>query len=693
MMILVFNLNRYLENNARLYSQYRQYHHEMPHYLHDRPTSLVDHCLERLVSAAEIEKECIQVTDEERGSFKVKGQDPNTPGCWYNVSFGDDKTMPHCECADWEKNRLPCKHFLAVFRHSKGWGFDKLPAHYRESPFLTLDNDVVFCKEPLPKNETSGKMETEHGTIPEKGQATHSSVDENLSDLPGRQKLCRTWNTKCREAIKQLTSLTHIVDDTESLKQVHALLRESIEVLNKAALKDDGLVLENPVKLKLKPKPNSTASKTGKTNTLKEIPHAKSKHPFSGRHGERAEIMKRTFKVNVDVTAGEHVPKRPKKSLTDSGIETEIVSMDLDPSTTDDTEIVLESTNDCSPGIDPATTATSEGSMANASVCPEGDILEEKKKEEKEVHEKDKSVASGCSEKLDMPAMKKKTNQNTGAHTFTVIDDDSPDPPIWLTIHNSCPDDPASQLTLYKESKASIVKKTYWLHDSEIHAGQVLLKTEFPLIDGLNDPAIRGPLVVPAMSEFVQIVNVGSHWVCLSTLSCIPGVVKVFDSLYRKPNAITIEHACRMLLHTGEEVTFVNEKVQKQLGGSDCGLFALAFATDLCNGLNPTDQSYDQGMMRRHYVDCLESGKMTCFPNTSRRVPYHLDTQKTKVSIYCVCRLPYDKKEYVQCCRCCGWYHTNCVAIPEWAINSKRKWRCQKCKDCATLKPRNFLVL
>jgi len=33
-----------------------------------------------------------------------------------------------------------------------------------------------------------------------------------------------------------------------------------------------------------------------------------------------------------------------------------------------------------------------------------------------------------------------------------------------------------------------------------------------------------------------------------------------------------------MILHTGPEVTFVYEKVQKQLGSSDCGLFALAFA-------------------------------------------------------------------------------------------------------------------
>ena len=102
----------------------------------------------------------------------------------------------------------------------------------------------------------------------------------------------------------------------------------------------------------------------------------------------------------------------------------------------------------------------------------------------------------------------------------------------WLTIDSSSPDYPDSKLTLYKESRDGIVKPTYWLHDSEIHAGQVLLKKQFPHVDGLQDPAITGPQVVPATSEFVQVVNVGRHWVCISTIGCQVSTVKVFDSLY-----------------------------------------------------------------------------------------------------------------------------------------------------------------
>ena len=127
-----------------------------------------------------------------------------------------------------------------------------------------------------------------------------------------------------------------------------------------------------------------------------------------------------------------------------------------------------------------------------------------------------------------------------------VIDDDSSSPKIWLTLQNVCPDDPESRLTILEATKNNILDKNGWLYDTEINAGQILLKKQFPLVDGLCDPAIRGHLVDPATSEFVQIINVGGHWLCLSTIGVShPGTVSVFDSLFIKPNAIAVEHACQ----------------------------------------------------------------------------------------------------------------------------------------------------
>ena len=131
---------------------------------------------------------------------------------------------------------------------------------------------------------------------------------------------------------------------------------------------------------------------------------------------------------------------------------------------------------------------------------------------------------------------------------------------------------------------------------------------------------------------------------------------------------------------------FMNEKVQRQMSLSDCGLYALAFATDLRHGIDTASpRSYDQAMMRQHYIECLEKGRMAPLPSSTRRVIYHNDQKKTLVQIFCGCRLPNDKKEYVQCFKCSGWYNLDSERVRDWAINSKRKWQCQKCKNCKPL--------
>ena len=53
------------------------------------------------------------------------------------------------------------------------------------------------------------------------------------------------------------------------------------------------------------------------------------------------------------------------------------------------------------------------------------------------------------------------------------------------------------------------------------------------------------------------------------------------------------------------KLSFVD--VQKQSGGYDCGLFALAFATALVNGTNPGRYLYDQRNMRKHLLECLQA--------------------------------------------------------------------------------------
>lgn len=62
----------------------------------------------------------------------------------------------------------------------------------------------------------------------------------------------------------------------------------------------------------------------------------------------------------------------------------------------------------------------------------------------------------------------------------------------------------------------------------------------------------------------------------------------------------------------------VAKRVQRQVGGDDCGLFAVAFAEAVCRGDDPELLRFDQGKMRQHLEQCFVSGIMTAFPLLAR---------------------------------------------------------------------------
>ena len=60
------------------------------------------------------------------------------------------------------------------------------------------------------------------------------------------------------------------------------------------------------------------------------------------------------------------------------------------------------------------------------------------------------------------------------------------------------------------------------------------------------------------------------------------------------------------IINTNEpKIQVVRQKTQFQKGGSDCGLFAIAYAVDLCQGIEPADVRYQQESMRSHLLQCL----------------------------------------------------------------------------------------
>lgn len=60
--------------------------------------------------------------------------------------------------------------------------------------------------------------------------------------------------------------------------------------------------------------------------------------------------------------------------------------------------------------------------------------------------------------------------------------------------------------------------------------------------------------------------------------------------------------------------TYQQIDCQKQVGGTDCGLFAIANAMEVLAGNDVSQVVFDQTMMRKHLASCFENNKMTPFP-------------------------------------------------------------------------------
>ena len=173
----------------------------------------------------------------------------------------------------------------------------------------------------------------------------------------------------------------------------------------------------------------------------------------------------------------------------------------------------------------------------------------------------------------------------------------------------------------------------------------------------------------------------GCHWITVSNIGCKPGFVSIYDSI---PSCYvpvrTKEQIAAMLFSEYKELTLEYQAVQSGRGSSNCGLFALAFATSLCAGENPVEINYIQHLLCKHLLDCITQQVISPFPRTSRRKkkpsqPLGHSTFK----IFCKCRLPEDG-HMIQCDCCLEWFYSNCVELPETAWKPDTLWMCSSCR-------------
>lgn len=231
-------------------------------------------------------------------------------------------------------------------------------------------------------------------------------------------------------------------------------------------------------------------------------------------------------------------------------------------------------------------------------------------------------------------------------------------------------------------SDKTIIDSSNWLTDDIVDAGQKILATQFKKRFGKAgfQSVILGRTFFfnVESEEFVQVLHNGiNHWLLVSTVGTTLSSVMVYDSLYASAGQTTKRQvACVMGAEPTLTLNFAD--VQMQAGGSDCGIFALAFATAICYGHSPGKFQFDRQRMRNHLINCLEEQECTMFPiKKERRQARKIKSSET-IPLYCICRMPPIKEiPMIHCSHCKQWYHgKNCVKTIDEAWLPGAKWFC-----------------
>ena len=121
--------------------------------------------------------------------------------------------------------------------------------------------------------------------------------------------------------------------------------------------------------------------------------------------------------------------------------------------------------------------------------------------------------------------------------------------------------------------------------------------------------------------------------------------VLVMDSmgLFMSLNELTILQIARIysIRRSKSFLEIQMLSVQQQKGAFDCALFAIANATEVCEGNNPEHVKYDQTKMRDHLLNCFGSRKLTTFPKMIEQEILPRPTRVYhKIEVFCYCRMP-----------------------------------------------------
>lgn len=177
--------HKYVYLNFKQSELYRSYKPSIvPYFLQGRPKATILHCLHRQAKSNTFTENKIHDLNTDEGKFEVMGK-----ATTHIVDFGISAGEPACTCKDWTKNKIPCKHFFAVFKFRPKWSWDRLPKSYLESPYLSLDEDAINHYVQLESESDSHIPEPSQGqAVPSPDECVPPQQTEMIDEQPLESK-------------------------------------------------------------------------------------------------------------------------------------------------------------------------------------------------------------------------------------------------------------------------------------------------------------------------------------------------------------------------------------------------------------------------------------------------------------------------------------------------------------------------
>jgi len=158
-----------------------------------------------------------------RELFKVKST--STPNLTYCVRLRSESnaSVPSCECVDWNRHFLPCKHLLAVIMTSD---WQSLSSYYRNFPQFVLNPQLSGFQSPRPPSHAADQEESDiHLGMSTAATTTVSdkvSVSQDLSQMPqtsqptNHTQSINNLQSAVRQALSTIINYTYMVSDVTS---------------------------------------------------------------------------------------------------------------------------------------------------------------------------------------------------------------------------------------------------------------------------------------------------------------------------------------------------------------------------------------------------------------------------------------------------------------------------------------------